>query len=57
MNDCCILVRYENGSVHAIVNANGAIMVWPDRDQAIKEFESHPFYDTMVWQLVKLDEL
>ncbi len=55
--DCCILVRYGNDSVHVIINDDGNVMVWPNRDQAIKEFESHPFYDKMLWQLVELDEL
>jgi hypothetical protein len=57
MTDCCILVRYGDGSVHAIVNDDGNVMVWPDRDQAIREFEGHPFHDKMLWQLVELDEL
>jgi hypothetical protein len=27
MTDCCILVRYDNGSVHAIVNDDGNITI------------------------------
>jgi hypothetical protein len=58
MNECVILIRYRNDAVGALMaDDNGNLAVFSDMDAAVACADAHPLCQTLLYQIVELNEL